>query len=160
MSGDNVGMPPRASKTPPTGYPEFAVRREVISRFFDPPMPRSTFHDLVSKGIVLPVKGLRGFYKLNESLSRLGLREVPSLPEDVSKLSGEDIVRLAFAGIDRGVFPDPSWMLRVEALDVKDIDHASLLADKHREHVEALDCAEEKLAYFSGVLDAQVKMEE
>ena len=40
------------------------------------------------------------------------------------------------------------------------IDHASLLVDKHREHVEALDCAEEKLAYFTGVLDAQVKMEE
>lgn len=152
-------MPPRSSKDSSTGYPEFAVKRETFNRFFDSPLPTSTFHDLVDKGKILPMKHLRGFYLLNASLRRLGLREVPSLAVDVSSLSSEDIVRLAFAGIDRALFPDPPCLLRVEALDVKDIDHANLLADKHLEHVEALDGAEEKMAYFAGVLDAQVKMD-
>jgi hypothetical protein len=93
-------------------------------------------------------------------LSRLGLREVPSLPEDVSKLSSEDILRLAFTGIDRGLFPDPSWMLRVEVLELRDTEHAELLFDQHREHVEALPSVEEKLGYFAGALDAEVKKEE
>lgn len=57
-----------SSKSEPTDYPEFGVRRESISRFFSPPMPRSTFHDYVNKGKIIPLKGLRGFYKLNESL--------------------------------------------------------------------------------------------
>ncbi len=70
-----------SSKVPPTGYPEFAVRQEIICRFFDPPMAKSTFHDFVNKGKIIPMKGIRGFYLLNASLSRLGLREVPSLPE-------------------------------------------------------------------------------
>ncbi len=50
-------------------------------------------------------------------------------------------------------------MLTVEELDLKDADHARLLADLHRDAVTALGSAVEKLAYFSGVLDAQVMME-
>jgi hypothetical protein len=46
------------------------------------------------------VKGIRGFYKLNESLRRLGLREVPSLPQDPSKRTTEEILRMAFTQID------------------------------------------------------------
>ena len=76
-----------SSKAPPTGYPEFAVRRESFDSYFDKPLPRSTFHDLVGKGIVVPLKGLKGFYKLNDSLRRMGLREVPSLP-DVRRIDG------------------------------------------------------------------------
>lgn len=78
------------SKKEPTGYPEFAVRAEVIGRFFSPPLASSTFHDFVKKGIIVPMKGIRGFYLLNESLRRLGLREVPSPPSEVSKGSTED----------------------------------------------------------------------
>ena len=74
-----------SSKSASSAFPEFAVRRETISRFFDPPMARSTFHDFVNKGKIVPVKGIRGFYKLNDSLRRLGLREVPNLPQDPSK---------------------------------------------------------------------------
>ena len=59
-----------SSKSSPSGYPEGAVRRETISAYFDPPMARSTFHDFVNKGKIVPVKGIRGFYKLNESLRR------------------------------------------------------------------------------------------
>ena len=47
-------------------------------------------------------------------------------------------------------------MLKVEELDARDIEHARLLADVHRESIEALGSAEEKLAYLQGVLDAQM----
>ena len=148
-------MPLPSSKVPPTGYPEFAVRAETIGRFFSPPLASSTFHDYVNKGMIVPMKGVRGFYKLNDSLRRLGLREVPILP-GVTNRSTEDIARLAFTMIDPLIFPAPSWMLKVEELDARDIDHARLLADVHRESIEALGSAEEKLAYLQGVLDAQM----
>ena len=152
-----MATPP--SKVPPTGYPEFAVRRETIGRFFDPPLPRSTFHDLVNKGKIVPLKDLRGFYRLNDSLRRLGLREVPSLPECDSQRSSEDILRLALTLIDPEIFPAPSWMLSVEALDMRDADHARLLADKHADHINGLPNIQLKLAYAAGVLDANFKLE-
>lgn len=49
------------SKLPPPNYPEYAVRKETISRYFHSPLPRSTFHDFVNKGKILPVKGIRRF---------------------------------------------------------------------------------------------------
>jgi len=157
---DTHAMASRSPKDQPaTGYPEFAVRREGFNQFFDPPLARSTFHDFVNKGTILPVKGIRGFYRLNESLRRLGLREVPSLPESASKHSTEDIIRLAFTTIDPIAFPAPSWLLTVEALDSKDLDHARLYAEQHQEHIDALGSIQEKLAYLSGVLDAVVMRE-
>jgi hypothetical protein len=146
-------------KPSPSGYPEYAVRREIISRYFDPPLARSTFHDLVNKGKIIPIKGLRGYYRLNDSLRRLGLREVPNLPQDPSTRTTEEILRLAFTQIDPLIFPAPAWMLAVEELDPKDVDHAQLVAGLHRETVNALESAEKKVAYFGGVLDAQVTLE-
>ena len=73
----------------PTGYPEFGVRREAIARYFDPPLANSTFHDLVNKGKIIPMKGIRGFYLLNASLRRLGLREVPSPGKEASSINME-----------------------------------------------------------------------
>ena len=151
-------MKSSSSKASPTGYPEYAVRRETISAYFDPPLARSTFHDLVGKGKIIPIKGLRGFYKLNDSLRRLGLREVPNLPQD-SKRTTEDILRMAFTQIDPLIFPAPAWMLGEDELDPKDVDHARVLAAVHREYVDGLTSAEEKLAYFGGVLDAQAVLE-
>ncbi len=151
-----MGSP--SSKSPPTGFPEYAVRRETISRYFEPPLPRSTFHDFVNKGVIIPMKGIRGFYLLNASLRRLGLREVPKLPGEPLTRSLEEIFRLAFSLIDQELFPAPSWLLTVEELDLKDADHARLLADQHREAVNALDSAELKIAYLGGVLDALVMM--
>ncbi len=151
-------MASRSPKVPPTGFPEFAARRKTFDQFFDPPLPPSTFHDLVNKGRILPMKGIRGFYLLNASLSRLGLREVPSLPNDVPQRSTEDIMRLAFSVIDPLIFPEPPWMLSVEALDMRDVDHAALMVGTHREAVEALESASEKLGYLSGVLAAQTTM--
>ena len=153
-----MASPP--SKVPPTGYPEFAVRRETIGRFFDPPLPRSTFHDLVNKGKIVPLKDLRGFYRLNDSLRRLGLREVPSLPQEPAKRSTEDILRLAFTMLDPVIFPAPPWLLTVEELDLRDIDQARFLATAHRDNLADLGSVAMKLEYFGGVLAAQTLLEE
>jgi len=147
-----VVSPP--SKNAPTGYPEFAVRRKVISDFFEPPLARSTFHDLVNKGKVVPLKGIRGFYLLNDSLRRLGLREVPSLPRDDSGPSREDLLRMAFAIIDPPLFADPLWWLTTDSVEMKDADHVNLLVATHRAAVTAYDDPHEKVAYYQGALDA------
>ena len=55
--------------------------------------------------------------------------------------------------IDRTIFPEPSWLLSVETIDMKDADHARRLADQYRDTVEAYDQVEFKLAYFQGALD-------
>lgn len=152
-------MSKSTGKSEPTGYSDFAVRAEVIGGFFSPPLASSTFHDLVNKGKIVPMKGIRGFYKLNESLSRLGLREVKEPPKPPASRSLEDIVRLAFTLIDRNIFPEPSWLLFEEALPIRDADHAVQLAARYRSRVEALEHVELKLAYFQGVLDGAAKME-
>ncbi|MEO5716244.1 MAG: hypothetical protein ABIT37_22380 [Luteolibacter sp.] len=138
-----------------TAFPEFAVRREIIGSFFHPPLASSTFHDLVNKGTIVPMKGIRGLYKLNESLKRLGLRELSALPVEATTRSTADILRLAFTTIDPVIFPAPSWILTEDELDPRDADHARLLAGIHREAVLALPSFDEKVAYFGGVLDAQ-----
>lgn len=150
-----------ASSSPanPSGFPEYAVRRETISGYFSPPLPRSTFHDLVNKGKIIPIKGLRGFYKLNDSLKRLGLREVASPPVEVRKRTMEDILRLAFSLIDPLLFPIPPWVLSVQALDATDADHAVLQAKVHKERVDGLGSAEEKQNYLNGILVAQEQLE-
>ena len=110
-----------SSKAPAIGFPEFAVRREAFDRYFDRPLPSSTFFDLVNKGKIVQMKGLRGFYLLNDSLRRLGLREVPALPES-RKRSLEDILRLAFTLIDPDIFPAPPWTIFNEAIDAEVMD--------------------------------------
>jgi hypothetical protein len=41
-----------------TDCPEFAVTREAFNRYFEKPMPTSTFHDFVNKGKIVPMKGI------------------------------------------------------------------------------------------------------
>lgn len=137
----------------PTGYPEFGVRKEDICAFFSPSMPSSTFHDRVNEGIIVPIKSMRGFYKLNDSLRRLGLREVPEVPHKVSSRTTEDIIHLAFHAIDSAVFPAPSWLLDLEVIDGRDADHATLLMERYTNAVAALDSAGEKHSFMRGVLD-------
>jgi hypothetical protein len=51
-----------ASKTQTTtDCPEFAVTRDAFNRYFEKPLPTSTFHDFVNKGKIVPMKGIRGF---------------------------------------------------------------------------------------------------
>jgi len=139
--------------------PEFVVRRESIARFFDPPLAASSFHDLVNRGKIIPMKGMRGYYLLNESLRRMGLPKVLEIPSAVEKRSLEDIARLAFTLIDPRLFPAPSWLLTEEAIRLVEADHARRIAAEHREKVHALENEHLKLAYFQGVLDAQVMVE-
>ncbi len=151
---DPFGMSRSASNTQTTtDCPEFVVTREAFNRYFEKPMPTSSFHDLVKKGKITKFKPMRGHFLLNDSLRRLGLREVRELPQPPPAPSLDDIVRLAFTLIDRNLFPEPSWLLHVEAIDAKDADHATRLADRCRDKVEAFDHVELKLAYFQGVLD-------
>jgi len=146
-------------KNEPTGYPEYAVRAEVIGRYFSPPLASSTFHDFVNKGKIVPLKGIRGFYKLNDSLRRLGLREVAELPETVSSRTAEEIIRLAFCSIDPEVFHPTSSFLGVDVIDSTDFLHAELIFAQHSRHVVVLDNDRLKHGYLQGVLDAAVMQE-
>ena len=141
-------------KSEATDYPEFAVRAEVIGRFFSPPLASSTFYDLVNKGKIVPIKGIRGFYKLNDSLRRLGLREVPKLPSEVPTRTSEDVIRLAFSVIDPEVFDAPSWLLVVEAIGAADLHHALSIVALYGDHVAQLPDDRTKRGYMQGVLDA------
>jgi hypothetical protein len=147
------GMSKPSSKNEPTGYPEYAVRAETISRFFSPPLASSTFHDFVNKGKIVPMRDIRGFYLLNDSLRRLGLREVPKLPFEVPSRTPEEIIRLAFTAIDPEVFDPPLWLLNVEAIDAVDLHHAELIFAQHADHVAALEDDRLKYAYLQGVID-------
>ena len=144
--------------TLPPGTPEFAVDRDTLIGFFHPPIGKSTFHDLVGKGLILPVKGLRGFYRLNESLVRLGLRPVASIPKDTAR-SGEDLMRWAFTLIDPILFPAPPWLLAIQPNEIER-QTAELVASIHRVHLEAMESPEEKLAYAAGALDGQSMLDQ
>lgn len=135
------------------GYPEFGVRKETSCNFFSPPMPSITFHDRVNEGVIVPIKGVRGYYKLNDSLRRLGLREVPDAPQKVATTTTEDIIRLAFHAIDPVLFPPPSWLQDAEVIDGRDADHAILLMERYTDDVAALSTAGEKHSFMQGVLD-------
>lgn len=145
--------------TEPTGFPEFGVRAEVIGRFFSPPLASSTFHDFVNKGKITRLKGVRGFYKLNDSLSRLGLREVRELPRDAPSRTSEDIIRLAFHAIDPELFPAPAWLLDVEAIDAADLHHAEQIFARHSSQVADLTHDRLKIAYLQGVIDMAMIVE-
>jgi hypothetical protein len=136
-----------------TDCPEYVVTREAFNRYFEKPMPTSTFHDLVKKGKITQFKAMRGHFLLNDSLRRLGLREVRELPKPPPAPSLDDIIRLAFTMIDRNLFPEPSWLLHVEAINAKDADHATQHANRHRDKVESYEHVAEKLAFFQGALD-------
>ena len=102
------------------------------------------------------MKGIRGFYLLNDSLRRLGLREVPNLPGELVTRTAEEIIRLAFSMIDQDRFEAPSWLLTVEAIDAADLHEAESIISLHADALGAL--AEDRLqhAYLQGVLDAAV----
>ena len=143
------------SKRPASNFPEWVVCRDGISAFFDPPLPSSTFYDLVEKGPIVPMKGIRGRYLLNESLRRMGLREVSAITKSNPKLSIEQVIRFAFCLIDSDVFPEPSWMLEDEAIEMALFDHARVIVEQHAEKVMELVLPNLKLAYLQGVLDAK-----
>ena len=153
-------MVSRNRKAPaPSGFPEFVVTKDALDSFFVPPLPKSTFYDKVNAGLIIPFDGLQGRYYLNESLRRMGLREVRECPRTGKDISLEDITRLAFTFIDPLLFPPPPWLLPVEVLDLRDIDHARMIANRYRGKIMLMENTVLKLQYFAGVLDGVVKDE-
>jgi len=57
-------------------------------------LPSSTFHDRVNDGIIVPIKGVPGFHKLNESQCRLGLRPVRTPPKELPGREFDSSIRL------------------------------------------------------------------
>jgi len=98
----------RAPKPSPDDFPEFPVKREVLCSMLTPPLGRTAFFDRVKKGKIVSVKGLSGYYLLNQSLHPLGIPMVRELPGAARSRSLEDITRLAFTLIDPATFPAPS----------------------------------------------------
>ena len=152
-------MSSRRKHARPIVEPEFIVSREFFDRYFERPLPTSTFFDRVDEGKILAWPHMKGRYYLNASLQRLGLPTVTALPEATRTRSLEDIARLAFTIIDPDIFPAPPWLLTQESIDAVTADHARRLADQYREKVQAQRTTVEKLQYFAGVLDAQFLIE-
>jgi hypothetical protein len=111
----------RKSKASSSDGPEFIVTRESFDRFFERPVPSSTFHDQVDKGNILRWPELRRRYYLNASLRRLGLPTVTELPEAARKWSLEDIASLAFTLIE----PPPQAAGNVHAIEPAAIEGSS-----------------------------------
>jgi len=133
--------------------PEFIVTRELFNRYFEKPLPPATFYDKVDEGIILPWSGIKGRYFLNASLRRMGLPPERALPV-VKIRNREDLVRLAFSGIDPLLFPPPSWLLDVDVINISDVAKAHLLEDRYRDRVRGYHDHRLQLAYFQGALDA------
>jgi len=133
---------------------DFGVRREVIQNFFEPPIGKSTFFDLVNRGKVAEIKELRGFYRLNESLRRLGLSQVEEIPR--SAAGGLDKRVLADFALDLCMpdeLPVPSEILS-QALSADDVLEVIRLQGVYSQGLSALHSREERIAFAQGVKDA------
>ena len=142
----------------PEGCPEFVVDRDTIRSFFRPEISTSKFHELVKDGAIVPFDGLRGFYRLNESLLRLGLRPVSVLPTKKSR-SNADMFRWAMSMIETRLFPVPDWAWDDRALDPYQEEAARFLVLTHGPLLATLESDEEKLNYLAGALDAYDELE-
>lgn len=52
---------------------DVCVRAETIMRLFTPKPAKSTFHAWVNKGLIVPARGLQGYYLLNATRVHLGM---------------------------------------------------------------------------------------
>ena len=136
----------------PEGCPEFVVNRDTIRKFFHPEISTSTFHELVKEGTILPFDRLRGSYRLNESLLRLGLRPVSALPTKKSR-SQADMLRWAFSMIEPRLFPVPIWATDC-AFDQFQEDAARFWVLTLGPLLATLETVDEKLNFLTGALDA------
>jgi len=97
-------------------------------RFFGPPIGRSTFYNLVRRGVIVKIKEVQGYYLLNESLVRLGLPHMSGLPATPDAARRErQLVELALYLAAPDVVPEPSWMLTDDRLTAHEKSHVVLL---------------------------------
>jgi hypothetical protein len=142
----------KQSESSPSPFSDCGVDRETLTKFFHPPIGKTTFYDMVNRGIILPITGVRGYFRLNDSLRRMGLREVKAPPSN-PHCSEVDYLRMAFNTIDKRIFPEPPCSLDWEPLP-QDLSHIKFLADLHRKHIEQWGSIEEKVGYANGAVDA------
>ncbi len=119
------------SKLPP-GIPERAVDRETLMRFFEPPIGRSTFYKMVNKGVFIKVDGVRGFYRLNESLLQLGLQPVMDLPESPKAAQREQKRKeLAMSTAKPDAGPRPEQLQGVGRLTALEKSRVAVMVRRH-----------------------------
>ena len=139
----------------PADFPERAVDPEIIMRFFAPPIGKSTFYDLVAKGRIVPLKHVRGRYRLNESLARLGMppvRELPTTPDPTEREQRLVAFALHLAAPD--IVAAPSWLLDDDDLTVAEKSHVVLTALQVDFEMRDITGQQERLGFVQGVLDA------
>jgi hypothetical protein len=141
--------------------PEFAVNREVLMKYFKPKIGKSTFYDLVQRGKIAEVHGLRGYYRLNESLRRLGLPAVDQLPSDERTsdgLSDRALVDIALSICMPDELPVPSELL-AHALTADEVLKVGSLQRAYSVALSDIHDRRARLNFAQGVRDAGMTME-
>jgi hypothetical protein len=138
----------------PPGVPDHAVDHDTLLRFFAPPIGKSTFYNLVKRGVIVKIKEVQGYYLLNESLVRLGLPPVSELPATPDAAQREvQLAELAMRLAAPDVVRPPRWMLGDVILTDHEKSHVALLAMFHQRQMEDVTERPEREAYVDGVLD-------
>lgn len=137
----------------PPGIRDFAVDQDTLMRFFGPPIGKSTFYNLVRRGVIVKLKEVQGYYLLNESLVRLGLPHVSELPATPDAAQRErELLEFAMRMAAPDVVDTPRWILRKgEKLTAHEKSHMVLLAMHHGRKMETITSPHERLAYVRGV---------
>ena len=127
-----------------------------MQSFFSPPIAKSTFYDLVQRGKIAEVRGVRGYYRLNESLSRLGMPPVERLPQGEgasTALNDRALVDIALSICLPDELPIPSELLMHELTAGETLKVARLL----RAYEKGLNDIHDpvgRLKFAEGVRDA------
>jgi hypothetical protein len=154
MAAKKAAKKKATSKLPP-GIPDRAVDQETLLRFFGPPIGKSTFYNLVRRGVIVKIKEVQGYYLLNESLVRLGLPHVSELPATPDAAQRErQLLEFAMSLAAPDVVAQPSWMLGDDRLTDHEKSHVALLALHHQREMADLTLQPVRLAYVRGVFDA------
>ena len=119
--------------------------------FFEPPIGKSTFYDLVQQGVVVQVPAPRGYYKLNTSLARLGLKGVSAIPR-AGGVGPVEVTALALWMAAPDLCPCPPWMLDLEPTQDQSRT-ATAQAEIFRRELGSLESVAEKREFIQGVLD-------
>lgn len=151
------------------------VRREDILKYFNPPPKRSTFYDWRDQGLVVPAgssKVLKGYYKLNASLKRLGLpiQDIKAWRTENLKNEGNlrerSLIFTALAVLTEELMLCPADEFAT-GLNEKELNSLGKVYEAHRKYLDItvesfeeegsvypLKDIRERLAYAGGVLDA------
>jgi len=132
---------------------DFAVTRDVIMKFFSPPIGTTTFYDLVKRSKIAPVPGLRGYYRLNESLKRLKLPPVTKRPySEKEKDSIMVLSQLALNLLMPGKILTPPQLLD-RWLTVTETEKLKEMVKQFRAALDKFETDEDRMDFAQGVMD-------